>query len=558
MLRALATLLLLTAPAREALAPSPSELAGPLPESRSPLGERLFGDWPRVPSGKHVSLTGKLRLDDALEKVAEAAGLRLVASTGEAGEERVLLHLRAEPVEQALEVLLEAGSLVAVRHGDTVRVAPRSALSPPGPALLGFEPPSGKKVSADFSDTPLEEALRRLADAGGWSLVLPEGLRGVATAQFRDAPVEEALRALLARAGLDARREGSVVTVSRAAESPPSALRGGKKHLVLLRSGGEGLRGEEAGEGPDARPPSKRSRPASKAPDRIRGGDLSLSPGERLGDVVSLRGSVRMAPGSSARQATAVFGSVELEPGATVDEDVVAIGGQVHVSPGAHVAGDAVSIGGEVVVDPGAAVDGDDVSVAIPGLGGLAALLPGAGGSAGSGSRAASGSTNFSPLLWALRVLAKFTVFFALALLVLVFAPGRLEAVARGLAQRPWKVLLAGLLGTVAIPVVAVLLVVTVVGIPLVAVEAVALLVAAVLGYSALALFLGRAAPIRSEKAAAVRQLALGTALVVALSEVPVVGWMAMVSAWLVVFGAVLRTRFGQAEAPPLPTAPAP
>jgi hypothetical protein len=287
---------------------------------------------------------------------------------------------------------------------------------------------------------------------------------------------------------------------------------------------------------------------SGKPPDKVLGGDLTVGSGERVGDVVAIRGSVRMSPGSSARQVTAVLGSVELEPGATVAEDVVAVGGHVRVAPGAHVAGDAVSVGGEVIVDPGGAVDGDDVSVKVPGLAGLAGLV---------GSRSGA-PKEVSLLLRAGRVLAKFAVFFALALLVLVFVPSRLEAVASGLARKPLKVLLAGLLGTMAMPVLGALLVVTVVGIPLVAVEVVAILLAAVLGYSALALLVGRAAPMRSQKAAAVRQLAIGTAVVVAVSEIPVVGWMALISAWLVVFGAVLRTRFGQPNAaPPLPTTPA-
>ena len=449
MLRALATTLALALPAHSLSAAAGPGAEAP-PEAHSPLGDRLLGDWPAAFSGKRISLVGKVRVDEALEKVADAGGFSLVADTGQVGEERVLLHLKSVPVETALEALLEAGGLTAVRRGDTVHVAPAAATSGPPPAPGGRSRPS-----------------------------------------------------------------------SRGGGEPPRA--------------GEGA-ARAAG-----------SRAPAKAPDRVRAGDITVAPGERVGDVVALRGSVRLAPGSSARQATAILGSVEVEPGATVDEDVVAIAGEVHVFPGAHVAGDVVSIGGEVVADPGAALDGDDVSVSIPGLHHLAGFV---------GSRPHGPSAEISPLLWALRVLAKFAVFFALALLVLVFAPGRLEVVASGLARRPLQVLLAGLLGTVALPVIALLLVVTIVGIPLVAVQAVVVLVAAVLGYSALALFLGRAAPLRAGKAAAVRQLALGTALVVAVSEIPVVGWLAMVSAWLVVFGSVLRTRFGQAQAAPTPGPP--
>ncbi len=117
------------------------------------------------------------------------------------------------------------------------------------------------------------------------------------------------------------------------------------------------------------------------------------------------------------------------------------------------------------------------------------------------------------------------------------------------------KVLLAGLLGTLAMPVLTVLLVVTIVDIPLVAVQVIAILVAAVVGYTALALLVGRAIPWQPARAAAIAPLAIGVVLVVALSEIPVVGPLAMITGWLFAFGAVLRTRFGQPPAA-MPAAP--
>jgi hypothetical protein len=114
---------------------------------------------------------------------------------------------------------------------------------------------------------------------------------------------------------------------------------------------------------------------------------------------------------------------------------------------------------------------------------------------------------------------------------------------------------LVGVLGTVAMPVLTVLLVVTIVGILLVPVQLIAILVAAVLGYTALALLIGRAIPLGERKADSVIQLAIGTGIVVLISEIPFVGVMAMISAWFLVFGAVLRSRGGQPDpAAPIPT----
>ena len=556
MLRAVAAALAVAAtPPGPPPPPPPPPVAAAKPAAPERTASRLLGDWP-PPSGKTVSLSGKVRVEDALQKIADAAGWSLVANTGGAGRDRLLLNLKDAPVETALEALLEGSGLSAVRHGNTVKVGPRVEAPAEVPLLAGFEPQSGKKVSADFSNTPVDKALRQIADAAGWSIVFPPGLRGATTAHFKSTPVEEALRAVLAQTGLTASREGSVVTISRGA-GPQVVVRAGKKRFVFPSGEGAGVptdeeirqMTEEAVSGALAGVAGEKGAATDKGKDKVHGGDISIAPGEEVHDVVAIRGTVRLGPGSRSRDVVAVLGSVEIEPGAIVEQDCVAVGGNVHVGPGARVTHDAVSVGGEVIIDPGGTVDGQQVSVSVPGLADLAGLL---------GSRTGGGHSHISPLLRTGHALAKFAVFFALALLVMVFVPGRLDGVAAGLSRQPGRALLAGLLGTLAMPVLTILLVVTIVGIPLVAVQVVAILVAAVLGYSALALFIGRAANIPTRKAATVWQLALGTAVVVALSEVPVVGWLAMVTAWLLVFGAVLRTRFGQPPAAAaLPTTPA-
>jgi putative flippase GtrA len=182
-------------------------------------------------------------------------------------------------------------------------------------------------------------------------------------------------------------------------------------------------------------------------------------------------------------------------------------------------------------------VDGQEVSVSVPGVAGILGLVS----PSSPVSKAISTPLKFG------HALAKYVVFFLLGLLILAVAPARLDRVTASLSRSPVRDVLVGLLGTVAMPVLTVLLVVTVVGILLIPVQAIAILVAAILGYTALALLVGRALPFRPERGTAVVQLAIGTALVVAISEIPFVGIMAMISAWFLVFGAVLRSRGGQA-----------
>jgi hypothetical protein len=544
-------------PGTPVLPPTPA--ARPVP--------RLVGEWPAQPSGKTVTLTESMSIDDALEKIADAAGWALAANTGRTGDRLLVLKMKDVAVETALRTVLEGTSLAAMRTGNAVTVAPQIAPVAEIPVLTGFDPPSGKKVTGSYLDVPAEKAIRDIASQAGWSIVLPPGLRGAIFAEFKATPAEEALKAVLSQSNLVASREGSVVTVSRES-GPRTIIRGGRRQIVYDDSGAviaDDVRGmaEEARQA--AQEAAQEARDAAKDAgsagterrskvigigstnrnDRVTTGDVTVAAGERRRDVVAFRGNVRMEPGSSARQVTAILGSVELEPGVSVDQEVVAIGGNVHVAPGAHVGKDAVSVGGEVIIDPGGVVEGEQQAVSIPGLGSLL----------GAVSAEAPALKRVSPWLRAGRVIAKLAVFFLLGLLVLVVIPARLDRITASLGVKPSKVLLTGLLGTLAMPVLTVLLVVTIVGIPLVAVQVIAILVAAVVGFTALALLVGRAIPWRPSRGAAIAPLAIGVLLVTAVSEIPVVGPMAMVTGWLFAFGAVLRTRFGQ---PPAAAAPAP
>jgi len=246
-----------------------------------------------------------------------------------------------------------------------------------------------------------------------------------------------------------------------------------------------------------------------------------------------------------------VLGSVDLGPGAAVANEVVAVGGDIHVSPGARVGAEAVSVGGKIVIDPSGVVEGDQTSVDVPGLAGMLSFL---------GARPRLGPR--TPLLGAAGALLQFIVFFALGLLLLVLFPRRVETLSGALVHAPLKAVLTGIVGTLALPILAILLVATVVGIPLVAVVVLGALAAAIMGYTALALHFGRLVPMHLERGAPIVQLAIGTAILVAVGQIPVLGCLAWLAAWLFMFGVVLRTRFGRPPtAPPLvygTTAPPP
>ena len=446
---------------------------------------------------------------------------------------------------------------VATRRENSVTAAPgRSAPSPEQPTLSGFDEPTGKRFGGDFADTQLDQALREVSDAAGLSVVFPPGMRGSVNGHFKDAPVEEVLRVILSQAGLVASREGSILIVSRERGRSSLVIRGGKRGFAVQLEGKDADVGRERDRsaGGAMRDAEERARAAREGRDedededesgnggdRVLHGDQVIGAGERARDVVTLGGSVRLEPGAVAQQVTAIMGSVDVGPGASVDREAVAIGGDVHVAPGARVGADAVSVGGKIVIDDGGEVEGSQTSVVVPGLGGILTLV----GTHPFESRHDS-------TLWRLgSALGQFAVFFLLGFLVLMLFPRRIESVTGSLVNAPVKAVLTGMLGTIALPVVILLLVVTIVGIPFIAVIALGVAVAVVMGYTALALYFGRALPFRVVRGAPIVQLAIGTAILVAVGQIPVLGFLTWMAAWLFVLGVVLRTRFGQPPAAP-------
>jgi hypothetical protein len=99
------------------------------------------------------------------------------------------------------------------------------------------------------------------------------------------------------------------------------------------------------------------------------------------------------------------------------------------------------------------------------------------------------------------------------------------------------------------------LLALTGVGLLLWPVEGLLVALGTLLGFSALAVLVGRRLPLQ-KRLTPVGQLALGTALMVAAINIPKLGLVVLVLGWIVVFGAVLATRFGSRDAGPHPSFP--
>jgi hypothetical protein len=533
-----------------------------VPPARADAGS-LRGDWGQ-PSGKRVTLDEEYSLDEALSDIAEAADWNLVLNTGRTGNKTLVLKLKNVPVEDALRAALSGSGLVAMRRGNTVTVSEgeEPAAAPP-PVLSGFDRPTGKKFSADFAGEPVAEALRQIAKAGGLSIVLPPGEHGDVTAHFENVPVEDALRAVLARGELVAERQGDLVIVREGSPGlpflPPGLGRDARRiaeqamrdaHRQVERAGRE-AKGEDGHPLDSARDREvigqdlviHADEPARDV--KVVGGNLTLEGGAEARDVAVVRGNLVVQGGASVRDAAVVLGKASFGGGASA-RAVSAVGGDVELGPGAEIEGDATSVGGRVIADPSAEIGGRSNAVRLP-------SVPGAVGAVG-GHLFGGGSI----LVRLLEALVKFVVLFVLGLLVLSVFPRRLEAVTGAMVDSPAKSVLAGVVGSLALPVLLVLLAITVVGLLLWPVLILAVIAASVLGITALTYYVGRLLPLKDPRITPVVQLAIGTALYAVVTAIPILDWIVSIAAWLFVIGAVIRSRFGQHGPPVLGTTVAP
>lgn len=260
------------------------------------------------------------------------------------------------------------------------------------------------------------------------------------------------------------------------------------------------------------------------------GSDVTIGPGEIVGDVVVFVGSATI--NGEATGDVVVFGSAVLAATAKVRGDLVVFGGPLEVAADAVVEGDVVSFGTEFNAAPGFSPGGESVVLE---------------------SKAMPAFRWFSEgLLWGRPIVPTLGwVWWVVALLGLLYLAINLvferpvRACSEFLEQKPLTAGLAGVLTLVLVPPICVLLMLTIVGLPLVPFFGLALLVGAVFGRVAVARWLGRT--IVSEDPSggglhASRSLILGMAIICVLYAVPVVGFLTWFSMGILGLGAVVAS----------------
>ena len=250
--------------------------------------------------------------------------------------------------------------------------------------------------------------------------------------------------------------------------------------------------------------------------------------GALANDRVRIGGDVVVEKGMTVKDAVAVGGNVTVY--GVVKKSAVAVGGSVILGPDAVVRKDVVCIGGVIEIQEGARIGGDLIELSIPGL---KAILP--------------YLYEETPVGWLVVFeIITFAGLLALALLVVALIPGPVGLVTENVRHSLLKVTLCGILGVLVIVPLAIFLMITVIGIPLVALEVLLVGGAMLVGYIAMAQFVGDrlAAAIKRPGLNVLGVTGLGLILLWAIGWVPFLGPAVKSAAILLGFGAVLVTVF--------------
>jgi hypothetical protein len=403
-----------------------------------------------------------------------------------------------------------------------------------------------KEVSLDLDRVPRNEAVKRVAQAAGWSLVFDAPSGDAIDVHVKEQPVEKVLNILLADGhNYVAKLDDSLLVIKRvdgadaqAVPIPPIPAIPPIPPIPPI----------------PAIPPIP---PIPPVPPIAPSPPAAADAPEHGNDRVVTGGSLRIEKNDVAGDVTVMGGNVDVFGKAT--GDVVAMGGSVRIHKGAHVFGDATAVGGTLSIEDGARVDGD-VGV----LGGVLrrgkdAEIKGDVKAHGRGHRhrhrgrdqvdTEATDTKVEHVSTARRVvseagskLTQTALLFVFGAVLLALGASRMESLKLQIATRPMRMFATGVLASLASVVLLIALCVTVIGIPFAIIGVLLGFVATCAGLVAGLETVGGALLGHKTKNPYVH-LAFGCLLFMLLGAIPFVGNFVVVAAILVGIGSVAATR---------------
>jgi hypothetical protein len=425
------------------------------------------------------------------------------------------------------------GVAVALAGGSSVAGVRRSGTWPPVAREL---------VTFSAQGLPRAQAIRRLADKAGWSVVVQGATSGTVDVQVTRQPAAKVLELILGDRDYLARRDGDLISIAPAAaahgdDDDPDEADATRDDDAAR--GDDAADRDHAGAGASARGSAGAGRePRPHGKDRVvAGNSITIGRDEVVGDLVVMGGSAEVL-GRVSGDVSVFAGSLRVREGGHVFGDVATFGGSVELDQGARVDGDLSVVGGSVDRHDKAIVGGHSEG------GGQPDDREGAaGGEDDEHSQPARRGHTFTSAASAVGgAITRTALLFAFGAVLWALAGRRVERLQDEVAARPMRSFALGIVALIPAALALVVLCVTVIGIPIALFAALASVFGAYAGVCA-ALTTAGAALVRHKTASPYVHLALGCAAYLILSSIPFVGHLVTAAVTLIGFGALVATR---------------
>lgn len=215
----------------------------------------------------------------------------------------------------------------------------------------GKWPKADKAVTLSVNGLSRSEAIKRLADKAGWSVVVQTPSGAPVDLHVKQQDAGKVLELLLADGRYVARRDGSLVSIAPD-PNPPGAAESAQPAAADDAEAPGDAPGQAQADPDDAAEPTV-ARPAATASADAEDDE----PAERGDDRVVTGGSTTVGKDEIVHDVVVLGGSAEVL--GHVTGDVAVMGGDATIRSGARVRGDATALGGTLTIEDGARVDGD-------------------------------------------------------------------------------------------------------------------------------------------------------------------------------------------------------
>lgn len=404
----------------------------------------------------------------------------------------------------------------------------------------GEWPESEKLVSLDLQNVPRAEAIKQLADAAEWSVIVHVPNSEKVDVHVKNQPASKVLELLLSDGSYVAERDGSMIAIARESGSDSAAPPPPAPPPVPAPPAAANPPPDTPQDAKD----SSEAKPKERGSDRVVTGDsLVIAANEVVHDVVVLGGSLKIM-GKVTGDIMVMGGSVRIMDGAHVEGDAGVVGGSLSVEDGAQVDGDLEVVGGALKRGEHARVGGEIKGVGHSGTGHSIGVhtedgqvvvhTPDEGEAHGVTLSRMAEETG--------SAISSMALLFVLGAVLLALIPKRMETLKVEIASRPMRSFAMGVVGIIGAIVIAIAMCVTIIGIPFAIIGMLLGFFAAWGGVCAVLETAGNALFGHRTKNAYVH-LAAGCALFLLVTAIPFVGGLIFAAVFLMGTGSLVSTR---------------